>query len=294
MPRRALPVQGLGRTAGAVGIELAVRHLVAALRGELEIYRAKAVAIEALLDKLVNYNGSAEPVAASVSRRRRGRPPSDNPKSVKKRDAMRAYRARQKATPPTTKPARKRRRKTKAVARVADPVVANDHAYALSTTADSQADLREQIEKAGTIEAIIELLAAARTLADTAAEKSDRAQYRIGLELRARCERRGGVLLIAMAERGEKVATSKLGVTPVAPRWRDLARLSEEKFRQRLTWLAKRGLPTASELQRNDPRPIPPVETSLTEWETDENGCLSRRLVASGEPLVLEGEGHPA
>ena len=62
------------------------------------------------------------------------------------------------------------------------------------------------------------------------------------------------------------------------------------KFKQRLVWIAKRGLPTMSELSRNDPRPIPPPKMNLTEWETDENGCLSRRLVALGEKVALEGE----
>ena len=62
MPRRVnLLAQGHGRAAVAIGIETAVRHLITALRGELEIYRAKAVATEALIDKLATYtNGSAE------------------------------------------------------------------------------------------------------------------------------------------------------------------------------------------------------------------------------------------
>jgi hypothetical protein len=224
MPRAAV-VPPAQKSRGGAG-QLAV-DMIAALRLDLEVHRHKVVAIEALIDKLTIYtDGGDEPVVASISPRRRGRPPSDlsDKLRAKKRESMRVYRARQKATLPVTKPARKRRRKAKAATKAADPV-----AVASPAPADSQADLREQIEKAETIEAIIELLAAARTLADIAAEKSDRAQYRIGLELRARCERRGGLLIIAMAERGEKVPTSKLGITPVAPRWRDLARLSEER-----------------------------------------------------------------
>jgi hypothetical protein len=36
------------------------------------------------------------------------------------------------------------------------------------------------------------------------------------------------------------------------------------------------------------------LKGEITEWQTDENGCLGRELKTPGTPTPLKGEGHPA
>lgn len=152
-------------------------------------------------------------------------------------------------------------------------------------------DLRERIGKAETIEQVIELTPLPEPSLTFAAEAKNLVQYRLVLQSRAHAGRKGGKLLEQITARGEKVPTSKLGISPVASRWRELARLSEPRFKSRLAWIAKRGIPRPHE-QRTDPSPIPPTRMRLSAWETDENGVMSRTLTADGKKLILEGDGQ--
>jgi hypothetical protein len=103
------------RTAADINTTAKLVDVIAALRIDLETQRTKAVATEALIDKLTGYmNGAGrsadEDLKHTKRRRRAGRPPLDPSDKLraKKREAMRRYRSRQKAQKPAP---RKLRRK---------------------------------------------------------------------------------------------------------------------------------------------------------------------------------------
>ena len=108
--------------------------------------------------------------------------------------------------------------------------------------------------------------------------------------LSRRIRRRGGAILGTM---GKRAPVGRLGISNRSQRWREFAALSDERFEAKIAGLAHRYPSGVRRYRKQDQPTTGPVVTSITAWQVDEAGCMSRSLVAAGETPPLKGEGHP-
>ena len=137
------------------------------------------------------------------------------------------------------------------------------------------------------IHELTSLHAAAVAVGKDAVKQEDLAAYRVALELRMRTERRAAQFL-QTCERPMASLTLPNG----GPNWRETADLPDDAFEKMLSArVAHRYLPGA----RKRPPPLGGrVIQTLSGWQTDADGTLTRTLVAEGETPRLEFERYPS
>jgi hypothetical protein len=147
-------------------------------------------------------------------------------------------------------------------------------------------EVRSGLVDADTIPETVKLVAAAAALAASAEAAQDVTGYREALEVRQRAQRQCGEMFLQLGRRAPP--PSRFGIEHHLQRWREFARLDEERFEASVALLHRRW--PRGTYRKKDPPPPAKVEMSLSAWETDESGCLTRRLVASGSTPQLKGE----
>ena len=139
-------------------------------------------------------------------------------------------------------------------------------------------EIRDALAVADNIKTVVKLVAAAAALALSRGKANDVEGYRAALELRLRAERAGGT----MASTNKRVPVSKLGIANKVDRWRKLASLDDAVFEKRVAYFHKK-LPPGLRPLRDGYAPPGPVVVTMTDWQVDEHGVLSRQKVAEGE-----------
>jgi hypothetical protein len=91
-------------------------------------------------------------------------------------------------------------------------------------------EIRTALATATTIAEVLELRDAAIALSLAAADAEDIENFRLGLQLKLRCERRGGVLLWKMLKHVSKLPIGKLGVANCSQYWKELADIPDADF----------------------------------------------------------------
>jgi len=146
-------------------------------------------------------------------------------------------------------------------------------------------ELRAALAVATDIKKVIKLVTAAAALVLNCGKANDTEGYRMGIELKLRAERAGGVMLRTK----KRTPVAKLGIVNVADRWRALADIDDKAFERKIS-NAHTRLPPGLRPLRPDYVPPSRIRMTISGWSVDEAGCLSRTLEASGETPPLKDE----